>query len=187
MLLLVIGLLIWVTVHLFPSVFKNARSNIIGKIGLGPYKGLFALLILLSIVLIVFGWRSTTYQDIYYPPVWGRHVTYLLVLVTFILFAAAKSKTNIKRFLRHPQLTGLVLWSVGHLFANGDNRSVILFITLGVWAIVEIILINRREGAWRKPQAVSIKNDVITLIKGSVGYVILMFLHTYITGIALMT
>jgi len=183
--LLIIGLLMWVVIHLFPSVCKNTRTIIIEKTGLMPYKGLFALLILTSVVLIVFGWRSIIAQDIYFPPAWGRHVTFLLVLLTFILFVAAKRKTNIKRVLRHPQLTGLVLWSIGHLFANGDNRSLILFITLGLWAILEMIMINRREGAWQKPELVPIKSDVITVVGGCVLYAVLLFAHPYITGISL--
>lgn len=157
----------------------------IEKLGLGPYKGLFALLILSSVVLIVLGWRSTLPQDIYFPPPWGRHVTFTLVLLTFILFAAAKRETNIKRVLRHPQLTGLVLWGIGHLFANGDDRSLVLFTTLGLWAILEMITINRRDGAWQKPEPVPMRNDVITVIGGCMVYVVVMFAHPYFTGMNL--
>ncbi len=181
--LLITGLSLWVVIHFFPSVCKNSRTAIIEKTGLMPYKGLFALTIVSSVVLIVFGWQSITPEDIYFPPVWGRHVTMLLVLFTFILFVAAKRKTNIKRVLRHPQLTGLVLWSIGHLFANGDNRSLILFITLGIWAILEMIMISKREGAWQKPEPVPMKSDVITVIGGCVLYAVLMFAHPYLTGI----
>jgi len=184
--LLITGLTLWVVIHLFPALCKNTRTTIIEKIGLMPYKGLFALIILSSVVLIVFGWQSITPEDIYTPVSWGRHITFTLVLLTFILFVAARRKTNIKRFLRHPQLTGLVLWSIGHLFANGDNRSVILFMTLGLWAILEIILINKREGAWQKPEAVAMTSDVITVIGGFVLYAALMFAHPYLSGIKLM-
>jgi uncharacterized membrane protein len=184
--LLVTGIALWIVVHLFPAICKSTRTVIVEKIGLMPYKGVFAVLILLSVVLIVIGWQSTSLEDIYYPATWGRHIAFTLVLLTFILFAAAKRSTNIKRYLRHPQLTGLVLWSIGHLFANGENRSVVLFATLGIWAILEIILINKREGIWQKPEAVPVKNDVITVIAGSVVYVVLMFAHPYFTGMKLL-
>ena len=184
--LLITGLTLWVVIHLFPCVCKNLRTTIIEKIGLMPYKGIFALTILTSVVLIVLGWQSITPEDIYYPATWGRHITFILVLLTFILFFAAKRKTNIKRFLRHPQLTGLVFWSIGHLFANGDNRSVILFTTLGIWAILEMIMISKREGVWQKPETVPMMSDVITVIGGSVLYAVLMFAHPYLAGIKLM-
>ena len=184
--LLITGLTLWVIVHLFPAVCKNMRAAIVEKIGLKPYSGMFALTILASVVLIVIGWRSIEPQYIYYPEAWTRHVTFLLVLITFILFAAAKSKTNIKRVLRHPQLTGLVIWSIGHLLANGEDRSIVLFATLGLWAILEIIMINKREGAWQKPEPVPVKNDIKTIVAGLVVYVVIAFLHPYFTGMKLM-
>ncbi len=183
--LLVLGLLMWTSIHFFPSVAKCTKGLIISKIGIGPYKGLFAILIVSSVVLIVFGWRSIEPVDVYLPYSWGRQVTFILVLLTFILFVAARRATNIKRILRHPQLTGLVLWSIGHLFANGDNRSLILFSWLGIWAIIEMILISRREGEWAKPETVSVKNDVITVIGGCVLYAILLMVHPYLSGIKL--
>lgn len=186
MIIFITGLFLWCVVHLFPVVFNKQRSAIINKTGLMPYKGVFALIILASVALIVLGWRSIVPEDIYIPQSWGRQVAFLLVLFTFILFVAANTKTNIKRFLRHPQLTGLVLWSIGHLFANGDCRSVILFVTLGVWAGLMIVLINRRDGVWQKPEAVPFKFDVLTIIGGCVLYAVLLFAHVYLSGIKLM-
>ncbi len=187
MTLLMTGLMIWCLVHLFPAACVTTRDGLIRKFGPGPYKGIFALLIVTSIVLMVLGWRSIQPEDIYHVPVWGRHVTYLLALITFILFVAAKRKTNIKRILRHPQLTGLVLWSIGHLLANGEQRSLALFTTLGLWAIVEMVMINRRTGPWIKPDPLPMKNDVITVLIGIVLFSVLLLVHQYIAGVRLVT
>ena len=186
MALLVSGLLVWWVVHLFPAVATEARARLINKFGLGSYKGCFALLIVISIILMVSGWRSIEPVDIYLPPAWGRHLTYILVLLTFILFVAAKRKTNIKRILRHPQLIGLVLWSIGHLLSNGDNRSLVLFIGLGVWAILEIAMINRRTGEWVKPEPVPVQSDVITVVLGLILFALLFWAHPYLAGVRLM-
>ena len=75
----------------------------------------------------------------------------------FILFFAAYPPTNVKRLLRHPQLTGVALWGVGHLLANGESRSIVLFGGLTLWAIAEIVVINRRDGARDKPAPVPAK------------------------------
>jgi uncharacterized membrane protein len=187
MLLLISGILIWSCIHLFPAVAPDLRSHLAGRLGIGPYKGYFAILIAISIVLMVLGWRSIEPADIYLPPVWGRHITYGLVLMTFILFVAAKRKTNIKRVLRHPQLTGLVLWSIGHLLANGDDRSLVLFAGLGLWAVLEILLINRRTGPWVKPGPVPVKSDMVTVAAGLVLYAVLLAAHPYISGVRLIS
>lgn len=186
MTLLIIGLLLWCGVHFVPSLFLGLRTRLVAKLGLPKYKGLFALLIVASIVVMVFGWRSIEPDPVYLPPLWGRHVTHVFVLLTFILFVAAKRNTNIKRVLRHPQLTGVVLWSVGHLFANGADRSLVLFTGIGVWAVLEMVLINRRVGAWVRPGSVPLAKDLVTVAGGVVLFAVLLFLHRYITGISLL-
>jgi uncharacterized membrane protein len=186
MTLLVIGLLLWSGIHFVPSLFVDLRGGLIKKLGLPAYKGLFALLIVASILVIVAGWKSSGTELLYTPPQWGRHVTFLFTLVTFILFVAARHQTNIKRVLRHPQLTGVMLWSAGHLFANGEIRSLILFMGIGVWALAEIALINRREGKWTPPEPVPASKDIVTVVAGIVLYGVLIFAHRYLTGVALL-
>ena len=109
---------------------------------------------------------------------------HLLVLVGFILFFAAYPPTNVKRLLRHPQLTGVALWGVGHLFANGESRSIVLFGGLTLWAIAEIVVINRRDGARDKPAPVPAKNDVILAGGGIVAYVVVVAAHQWLFGVA---
>lgn len=185
MTLLITGLLMWCAVHLFPALAVQSRAHVIARRGRALYRGIFALLIICSIVLMVFGWRIAEPVDVYQSPEWGRGAAYVLVFCTFILFVAAKRPTNIKRILRHPQLAGVMLWSAGHLLANGDSRSLILFAGIGIWAVLEIILINRRTGAWTKPAPVPVYGDIITLVIGVVLYLVLLKLHPYLSGTTL--
>ena len=182
MILLIAGLTLWAGVHFIPTLAIPFRQQLISKLGEMGYKAIFAILLISSVVAMVFGWRSIDPITVYVLPGWSRPVTTLLVLSTFILFSAAHSATNIKRVIRHPQLTGLVLWGGGHLLSNGDNRSLVLFGTLAAWAIVEMILINKREGEWIKPEVASIKAELITVAVGLVMFTIFLFAHPYIAG-----
>ena len=186
MTLMVLGLLLWAFVHLFPSVMPAARSALIDKLGEGPYKGLFALDLVIAILLMVFGWRSATAEIWYAPPLAGAApVTWVLVLIAFVLMGAANAPTNIKRHLRHPMLTGVIVWGVAHLLANGDNRSVILFGALTLWAVIAIVTINRRDGAWEKPEAVPVSKDVVLVAIGAVLTAVVAFFHEYLSGVTL--
>jgi uncharacterized membrane protein len=69
----------------------------------------------------------------------------LLVLFAVYLFAASGLKTRITKVIRHPQLTAVKVWALGHLIVNGDTPSFILFGGLLAWAVVEVIVINRAE------------------------------------------
>ena len=121
MTLLMLGVLLWSVTHLFPTAGAPARKRLIGKVGEQTYKGVFALTILASIVMMVFGWRGITPTVVYLPSAWGYVAAELLVLVALVLFVVSGLPSNLKRAVRHPQLSGLVVWSAAHLLANGDH------------------------------------------------------------------
>lgn len=182
MAMLILGVAIWIGVHLVPSVAAPVKAGLVERIGAGPYKGLFALSIAVGVVLIIFGWRATIPEIVYIPPIWAPHLTVTLMVLAFILMGAANYPTRIKRFVRHPQLTGVVIWAIGHLIANGDIRSVILFGGLGLWALIEMPLINAREGAWVKPDAPSMVVEIRGIAISLVVFAVIYVLHPYFTG-----
>jgi uncharacterized membrane protein len=186
MTMLITGLLLWIGVHLFPSVLPGARGSLIKKLGEGPYKGLFALDIVIAILLMVFGWRSALPEYWYTPPLAGTPVvTFALVLIAFVLMGAANAPTNLKCRLRHPMLTGVIVWAAAHLLANGDSRSVILFGGLGTWALIAIFTINRRDGAWEPPEPVPASKDIVLVAIGAALTALVAFFHEYLSGVAL--
>lgn len=186
MMLLCLGLVLWVTVHFVPSLGLGLRAGFVTKLGLGPYKGLFSILIITALVLMVMGWRSTPPEPVYTPPAWGWHATMVLMVIALLLFFAARLPNNLKRVLRHPQLTGVALWSLAHLLSNGEMRSLVLFTALGAWALLEMVAINRRVGEWVRPAPVPMKRDLVWVGVALALYGLLLYLHKYITGISLL-
>ena len=184
MLLLVLGVLIWSALHLLPSAGKPARTLLIGGIGEGPYKGLFALSIVGSVVLMVFGWRATAASPVYVPAAWTVAVADGLMFVALLLFLASALPTNWKRVLRHPQLTGVAIWAAAHLLANGDSRSLVLFGGLGLWSVLAMLAINRRDGAWQKPEPLPMSAELKPLVAAVVAYALLFTLHPWIAGVS---
>ena len=186
MLLLVLGVLVWSLVHLFPCVMPNKRNRLNDSMG-NKYQGLFALTIVLSIVFMVFGWRHTVPEYVYNPPAWGRHLTMLLVFIAVVLFGAASAPSRIKQWIRHPMLIGVLVWALAHLLANGDSRSVVLFGGMLIWSVLSVFFINRRDGVWEKPvQPEGWVPDIKLLVISLVIYIVLIFLHPYFSGIPLM-
>jgi len=187
MTLMVAGLFLWVAVHLFPSLMPVQRNQLIGRVGNIVYQGIFALLIIIGIVCIVMGWRSTVPSLIYAPPSELQLPAKLLIVLGFILMVAANfPATRIKRFIRHPQLTGVLLWSIGHLFVNGDSRSVLVFSVIGIWCMASVVTINRRDGNWIKPGKTMPKaKEVLIPIIGIVLSGIAVYFHGYLSGVPL--
>jgi uncharacterized membrane protein len=180
--MLVVGILLWAIAHLFVALGVDARKQIIARIGLNPYKGLFSLTLVLALVLIVIGWKAMPEGVFYVPPADLRYVTMLLMPFAVILFISARAPTDIKQFIRHPQLTSVKLWAVAHLLSNGETRSVILFVGMLAWAVLEVIFINRRDGAWKKPARVGAAKTAISAVIGLLVTVALVFGHRLFTG-----
>ena len=181
---LCVGVLLWMAVHFIPSAARGLRTSLVERVGENPYKGIFALTLVLSIALMVIGWRSTTPELIYVPPTAGASLTSMLMLIAVLLFGAAHQPTRIKRFIRHPQLTGMVVWSLSHLLSNGDSRSLVLFGGLGLWASIEMPLISRREGAWARPYGPALSVEIRSILISVVICFVLFFLHPYFAGVS---
>ncbi|WDI31283.1 NnrU family protein [Hyphococcus flavus] len=185
MLLFILGLIIFFGAHFFSALARGPRGAMISKIGEGPYKGLYSLISLAGFVLIIFGWRGADASVLYSTPLWMRHVTYLLVLVAFILLAAAYLPAGkIANAVKHPMLAGVKVWAFAHLLVNGEVRSVMLFGAFLAFAVIDRIAVKRREAPVRA--AGPVMNDVIAIAVGGVAYVaVALYLHRYIAGIAL--
>ncbi len=180
--LLGLGVLLWAVTHLFVAMAPGARQRLVDRLGLGLYKGLFSLVILLSLLIIVLGWQAMPPTSAYVPPIGLRHATLLLVPIAVVLFISARAPTDIKRVIRHPQLTGVKLWAVAHLLANGEWRSLILFGGFLAWAVLEVIFIKRRDGAWVKPAPVGATRTLVSALIGLVLAVVLIVIHPWIAG-----
>ena len=180
--LLILGIVIFIGVHLLPS-FVPLRRAAMDRLGPGAYKGVFSLLSLVGLVLIVVGKYLADFQPLWQPPAWGRFAAIVLMLPVFMLLAAANMPSNIKRFTRHPMLWGVTLWSVGHLLANGDRASLLLFGSLGAYAVFDMLSANLR-GAVKQVVVYPIAKDGMTVAAGLLVYGVLLWLHPYLFGVA---
>jgi len=181
---LILGVVLWSAVHFIPSIGLALKIRIIEWAGERGYTIGFSVVVVLSIVLMVVGWRSTAPSVMYLPPGWAGPLAAVLMIVAFVLFGAAKHPTRIKQVIRHPQLTGMFVWAVAHLISNGDTRSVVLFGGLGVWALIEIPLINAREGEWVKPEVPSIGVELKGLAISLAIFAAALLLHPYFAGVS---
>ena len=184
MLVLIIGLLLFFGIHAVRMIAPGFRAAQIAA-NEGRWKGIYSLLSLVGLVLIVWGYILYRPQadQLYIPPEWGRHVTYAFVLLGLIsLTSAYQPVGRIKSTLQHPFLVGVILWSLGHLLANGDAAGVLLFGAFLVYSVINLIAELRRGQP--KPVFVGYRGDIIAIVGGAVAYVvILLWLHGLLFGV----
>lgn len=182
--LLVAGIVLWFVVHSFPAFAPTKRDALVAKLGEQRYRGLFSIVSIATLVIIVFGWKAATPTQIYVPPLMPGIVPSVLVLVGLVLFFASQMNGNIKRIIRHPQMTGTFLWALAHLLTNGDSRSVALFGGFAFWALFEIVMINKREGPRGELPAASGKFDLIAVVVGVAVFGLIGHFHLRLFGVS---
>ena len=104
--------------------------------------------------------------------------------ISIVLLAAANMQTNIKRFIKHPMLIGILIWSFVHLIANGDLRSIILFASFGVYALIDIIF-SKKVLTSNNTTNYTLTKDIIVVIIGLLVYAIIVYFHQYIAGVVI--
>ncbi|MEM8848745.1 MAG: NnrU family protein [Pseudomonadota bacterium] len=178
MALLIAGLLLWSGAHFFKRIAPETRA----KLG-DPGKGLVAVLLVAAIVMMVYGYGRAGGAFF-----WGRSgalvgINNLLMLVAFYLFAVSGpkgAKVWLGTKLRHPQLTSVIVFVIAHLLVNGDTRSFILFGGLLIWAVTEIVVINKAEGTWTPPPRAPMAKEITTPIIALVVMVVVMLIHNWL-------
>lgn len=129
--------------HSLPAA-RPLRRRLIAALGTGPYMAAYSVLSLA--VLVWVGWA---YAQAPYIPVWDytaatAWVPLVLMPVACILGVAAVTQPNplsvavrsagfdparpgVTAITRHPLIWAFILWAGGHLIANEDLASLILF------------------------------------------------------------
>lgn len=176
MLTMIIGMVLWVDAHMFKRLLPGSRERLNKRIGAGPARGLMSVVILLSVVLMVMGYRAAPVTQIYAPVAGMGHLNNLLMIFAVILIGMGKSKGHMGTWLRHPMLTGIIVWAVAHLLVNGDLASIILFGGMAVWAFLQMMLINSRE-TWQRPTAGPVSGDIKLLIISAVVFIVIVSIH----------
>ena len=176
MTLLYIGLVLWIAAHLFKRVAPAARAKL-GDKGKGPV----AIVLLISVVLMIIGYRAAEVDNVYTPMAGMGHVNNALMLVSLFFFGIGGTKGVLYPKIRHPMLWGTVIWAVAHLLVNGDCASVVLFGGIGAWALVSMLLINAANGPWTPPTGGrGIKGDAMNLVGTLVLYGIAVGIHIWL-------
>lgn len=183
--LLITGLTLFVALHLIPSV-PPLRTALVTGLGEKKYRAVFAAVSFASLALIVWGFSRADFQPVYQPMTWGRLLAFGLVPIAVILFAAANMPTHIRAFVRHPMLTGLFLWAVAHLAANGDLRSIVLFGTLGAYAVVATVSAIVRDKQPSQDKAPRWMMDGVAVVSGVIVAGLLAKFHGVLFGMPLM-
>lgn len=180
MIILAAGVLLFVLLHGVAAVprYKSWVKSRMGERWYGPAFGLASVV---ALTVIVLGWRSSGFVLVYEPRLWGWYVNYALTFIGFLCLGIFLFRGSYRQRLRFPMAIATVFWAAGHLFANGDLASLILFggLLVGNAAHMVVALAN----GIRPGHEVRAGHNGLSLIFGAALYGIMTQLHPAIIGV----
>ena len=179
--LLFFAVALFAVIHLIPA-FPLLKARLKDRLG-KAYGMLFAVGSIVSLVLIVLGWQMADRVQVYDPPIWGFRANLALSFVAFLLVGVFLFRGKARQLLRLPLAMAVVLWATGHLLANGDQASIILFGGLLTYGATHLAA-GLAQGFRPSPE-VRQGHDVIALFVGVALYGVMIQMHQHVVGVAL--
>jgi uncharacterized membrane protein len=202
------------------------RRPLTAAAGDGGFRGIYTLVAFVGLGWMIWAHKTAPYVALWGDPAWARHLLLLIMLVAVFFFivgmtspspgvvGAEKVPMNydgglgIHAIVRHPGLWGFGLWGIGHLIANGDVASVILFGGIALLAFGGMPGIDARKGrdfseAYGRFAAHTSNIPFAAMAAGKVRldwskiglwrialaivvYVVLLFAHQWVTGLSVL-
>jgi uncharacterized membrane protein len=190
MTLLVVGIVLFLGLHLVRVVAPGFRQSMIASVGESGWKIGYSVGSILTLVLLIYGFgqaRQVTGM-LYNPPVWMAHITITLMLIAVIcLVASLLPAGHIAVKTKHPMVLSVKIWALSHLLANGETSSVLLFGAFLAWGVILRISLKRRQraGDITLRSFVSAKYDLYAVVIGVVAWALITFkLHELLIGVS---
>ena len=177
---MVLGLGVFLGVHCI-SLFSTVRNSIIEWIGLLTFRLIYSVMTIVGLYLIIEGWSSFPTWVFYEPPEHLKALNTILMLPAFVLCAIGVLPNNLKHNLPSPAVLAIILWASGHILANGDSRSLVLFGSIQIYAVTNYIVLLIR-GQEKVLHTVSSGWDFGAFAVGAGTYVSFLVGHEWLFG-----
>ena len=156
---------LFLALHSVPAL-PAVRENIIRRTGRPLYFAVYSAVSVIALVWVFSAALSLDYVPLWDLKPWHAAITFVMAPVGVFLVLAGLFSRNplsvsirssgtpaaISRLTRHPVLWGFAFWAIGHIAANGDLRSLVLFGGLALFSLGSIPMIEkrarRRLGPW---------------------------------------
>jgi uncharacterized membrane protein len=166
--LLIAGCAGFLLIHLGISgtPLRGVAQNMLGE---GGYLGVYSVLSLAALILMIYGYNQVPHAEfIWYPSAIAYKFTKVLVLLALLLLvmgSLVKNPTAVAsedaldneisgmlKVTRHPVQWAILLFAIGHIIANGDVASLLMFGTLATLSLLGMFSMDARRRKEEDPR-----------------------------------
>lgn len=189
MTILILGLIGFIGVHLIRVVAEDWRTGVRERYGSKRYELIYSIVALVSFALMVWGYAISRNEStvLWQAPLVWYSVSALVMLASMIALAGfhmPRSHLSVK--LRHPMLWSVILLCAGHLLVNGRLVDIVLFSSLLVWSLIDLMSCHQRDVRYAvEYPAPERRATVLNIVLGVVFFAVFAFLlHQPLIGVA---
>jgi len=145
------------------------RPQLISLVGATGYRLLYSLVAIVAIIWLVAAYNRSESEAIWFGGPGASHIAMALMPIAILFVVtglsgpnptavgqspdpdAAEPARGILRVTRHPVMWGIGIWSILHIFANGDLASVVFFGAFTVLSLAGAQVLDARRGRENAP------------------------------------
>jgi len=208
---------------------RPLRTPLLQRLGEKGFRGLYSALVAAAFVWMLLAYGRAPYLEVWLPPDWTRWLPILLMPIACILVVGglttpsptlvggehlaerAGSRPLVQGFLtvsRHGFLSGVALWALTHLAANGDGASLVMMGGILLLALAGMLHIDLRRqatmgAAWGPIQLTTSRLPLLAVLErrtrldwrgigwwrpllGLLLYAALLYGHPHFAGVAVL-
>ena len=154
-----LALALFLALHMVPAV-PALRARLVAVMGRRAYLVVYSLVSLLTLAWLFHAALQLDFVPLWDPAPWQAWFPLMLTPLALVLLLAGLMSPNpasitlrkpdlgpgaITTVTRHPVLWGFALWAGSHLVPNGDLRSLLLFGALFAFALLGMLITDRRS------------------------------------------
>lgn len=153
-----LALALFLALHSVPAI-PSIRQGLITRLGRRAYLSAYSIVSLLALGWVFHAAFRLDYVELWPPAAWQAWFPIILSPIALFLLVAGLISPNpisvtlrrgegrpgaIVNVTRHPVLWGFLLWSLSHVMANGDLRSLLLFGAFALFSIFGMVMAEKR-------------------------------------------
>ena len=154
-----LALALFLALHMVPAI-PALRARLVATMGRRAYLVVYSLVSLLTLAWLFHAALQLDFVPLWDPAPWQAWFPLVLTPLALVLLLAGLMSPNpasitlrkpdlkpgaITTVTRHPVLWGFALWTGSHLVPNGDLRSLLLFGALLAFALLGMVITDRRS------------------------------------------
>ena len=204
--------------HSIP-VRPSVRSKLLAQLGASGFSISYSLLSLAVLYWLILATSRAPHVELWEWQLWQNQVPIITMLVAFWIvamsigrpnpfsFGGAKNETfdpaksGLVKWVRHPLLISILIWSLAHIIPNGDLAHILLFGTFACFSLLGMWMIDRRKrvemglSQWSNLQQkarsqgelfpdMSPIEIAVRTVGGLTAYLALLFSHSFLFGVS---